>query len=151
MKATAWRSALVRMPAVPSGHWAVGGTAALALHGFPVVPGDLDLLADADAAARLISGLGDAVVADEEGWDRGDVRASRRAAAVVDAIRVEILVDVETVSNGVVILGSPRLDLVDSIVVQSRRFPMLPLTAMIEILESMGKHGLAEMVRDSGV
>ena len=80
--APAWRMALAELPAVGRGRWAVGGSASLALHGLPVEPRDRDLLVDHAAAAELVDGLRDAVVSDESGWDRGDVRAARRAVAV---------------------------------------------------------------------
>ena len=81
--APAWRMALGELPVVRDGRWAVGGSASLALHGLPVDPRDLDLLVDHVAAAELVDGLRGAVVSDESPWDRGDVRAIRRAVAVV--------------------------------------------------------------------
>jgi hypothetical protein len=74
--APAWRTALGELPVVRGGRWAVGGSASLALHGLPVDPRDLDLLADHVAAAELVDGLRGAVVSDEARWDRGDVRVS---------------------------------------------------------------------------
>jgi hypothetical protein len=99
------RSALSRIPAVRTGKRAVRGSAALALHGLPVVPRDLDLIVDQSAAAELILELGDAVMRDEWSWDRGDVMAVRRALAVVNEFDVEILIGVETVAGGVTLLG----------------------------------------------
>ena len=84
-----WHSALGRLPIVEAGCWAIGGSVALALHGLPVVPRDLDLLADHIAVRTLIMGLGDAVRSDEHQWDRGDVRAVRRVLAVVEDMEVE--------------------------------------------------------------
>jgi hypothetical protein len=73
----------------------VSESAALAFHGLAVDPQDLDLIADAVAATELVDGPGDLVRQDVALWDRGDVRAARRALAVLEGIDVEILVDVE--------------------------------------------------------
>ena len=105
-----WCTALGHLPIVRSGRWAVGGSAALALHGLPVDPRDLDLVADRAAASELIAGLGDALMSDEEAWDRGDVRAARRAVAIVEDLEVEILVEVEAMAAGLCVLGPPDLD-----------------------------------------
>jgi len=144
-----WHSALGRLPVVEAGCWAIGGSVALALHGLPVVPRDLDLLADHISAEALIVGFGDAVMSDEHQWERGDVRAARRVMAVVEDMEVEILVGVETVIDGAIVLGTPLLDVVDSIAVGSRWFPVLSLSTMAVVLDSMGKRELALMVRDS--
>lgn len=96
--APAWRMALGELPIVRRGRWAVGGSASLALHGLPVDPRDLDLLVDDIAAAELVDGLRGAVVSDEARWDRGDVRAVRRALAVVQGVDVEILEGVEALA-----------------------------------------------------
>jgi predicted nucleotidyltransferase len=143
----AWRAALVGLPIVRHGRWAVGGSASLALHGLPVDPRDLDLLADQVAAAELIDGLRDAAVSDEVGWDRGDVRAVRRALAVVGGVEVEILVGVEAVGPaGDVVVPTPDLDRVDRIIVSGRPIPVVPLSAMHVLLDATGKRERAAMV-----
>jgi hypothetical protein len=143
----AWRAALVELPVVRRGRWAVGGSAALALHGLPVEPGDLDLLVDQFAAADLVGQLGDAVVSDEADWDRGDVRAVRRALAVVGGVEVEILAGVEAVSSaGDVLAGTPDLDQVDRVIVSGRAIPVLPLPTMQALLDATGKRERAAMV-----
>ena len=112
--APAWRTALGELPIVRRGRWAVGGSASLALHGLPVDPRDLDLLVDHVAAAELVDGLRGAVVSDETRWDRGDVRAVRRALAVVHGVEIEILEGVEAVGPaGDVVVATPDLDHVD--------------------------------------
>jgi hypothetical protein len=132
---------------VRRGRWAVGGSACLALHGLPVEPRDLDLLADDVAAAELIGGLHHAVVSDEARWDRGDVRAVRRALAVVQGVEVEILVGVAAVSPaGDVVVATPDLDQVDRILVGGRPVPALPLPVMQILLEATGKRERAAMV-----
>src|SRR5664280_2067828 len=68
-----WRSALMRLPMVQAGRWAVSGSAALSLHGRAVDPQDLDLVADAAGATELVDGLGDLVRKDVAPWDRGAV------------------------------------------------------------------------------
>jgi hypothetical protein len=145
--APAWRAALTELPVVRRGRWAVGGSAALALHGLPVEPRDLDVLADDRAAGELIGGLGDAVLSDEARWDRGDVRAVRRARAVVHGVEVEILLGAEAIGPaGEVIAGPPDLGQVDRILVGDRPVPVLPLPAMQILLEATGKRERAAMV-----
>ncbi|MGD0394050.1 MAG: hypothetical protein ABSC41_15570 [Acidimicrobiales bacterium] len=125
----------------------MGGSAALALHGLPVDPRDLDLVADGTAAAQLIAGLGGSVMKDEAAWDRGDVRAARRAMAIVEEVEVELLVDVEVIARGKRVLGPPDLDDLEGVVVDGRWIPVLPLTAMCAVLVAMGDDQRAEMVR----
>lgn len=145
--APAWRMALGELPIVRRGRWAVGGSASLALHGLPVDPRDLDLLVDHVAAAELVDGLRGAVVRDEARWDRGDVRAVRRALAVVHGVDVEILEGVEAVGpTGDVVVATPDLDHVDRIIISGRRIPVLPLPAMKVLLEATGNRERAAMV-----
>jgi hypothetical protein len=145
--APAWRTALGELPVVRGGRWAVGGSAALALHGLPVDPRDVDLLVDHVAAAELIYGLRRAVVSDEARWDRGDVRAARRALAVVHGVEVEVLEGVEAVGpTGEVIVATPDLAHVDRITVSGRRIPVLPLPAMQLMLDATGNRERAAMV-----
>jgi hypothetical protein len=139
--------ALGGLPVVGRGRWAVGGSASLALHGLPVDPRDLDLLVDHAAAAEMVDALGDAVVSDEACWDRGDVRAARRALAVVHGVEVEILEGVEAVgAAGDVIVATPDLSHVDRIVVSGRQIPVLPLPAMQVLLDATGKRERAALV-----
>jgi len=144
-----WRRALMRLPIVRAGQWAVSGSAALALHGLAVEPNDLDLVADPVAAMELVDGLGDLVCQDESPWNRGDVRADRRALAVVEGINVEILVGVEAVALGARVLGSPDLKHLDYIVIQDRQIPTLPLATMLALLDATGKRERATMVREA--
>jgi hypothetical protein len=128
----------------------VGGSACLALHGLPVDPRDVDVLADQVAIAELVDGLQDTVVMDQAPWDRGDVRAARRVLAVVEGVELEILVGVEAVgSDGRVVMTTPGLDHVEPVVVNGRPVPVLPLSAMRAVLEAMGRHGRAAMVQDA--
>jgi hypothetical protein len=145
--ASAWRTALGELPIVRGGRWAVGGSASLALHGLPVDPRDLDLLVDHVAAAELVDGLRGAVVSDEDRWDRGDVRAVRRALAVVHGVEVEILEGVEAVGPmGEVVAATPDLDDVDRIIVSGRPIPVLSLPAMQVLLDATGNRERAAMV-----
>jgi hypothetical protein len=145
--APAWRTALRELPVVRRGKWAVGGSASLALHGLPVDPRDLDLLVDHVAAAEMVGELRDAVVSDEGCWDRGDVRAVRRALAVVHGVEVEILQGVQAVGpTGDVVVATPDLDHVDRIIVSGRQIPVLPLPAMQVLLDATGKREQAAMV-----
>src|SRR5258708_36890942 len=133
--APAWRTALGEMPIVRRGRWAVGGSASLALHGLPVDPKDLDLLVDHAAAAELVDGLRGAVVSDEARWDRGDVRAVRRALAVVRGVEVEILDGVGAGGpTGDVVVATPDLDHVDRIIVSGRGLPVLALSTIHVLL-----------------
>lgn len=135
------------LPVVERGRWAVGGSASLALHGLPVEPRDLDLLVDHAAADEMVDGLRDAVVSDETGWDRGDVRAVRRALAVVHDVEVEILEAVEAVGTaGNVVAATPDLSQVDRIVVNGRPIPVLPLATMQVLLDATGKRDRAALV-----
>jgi hypothetical protein len=143
----AWRTALGELPIVRGGRWAVGGSASLALHGLPVDPRDLDLLADHVAAAELVDGLRGAVVSDEASWDRGDVRAVRRAVAIVHGIEVEILESVEAVGpTGDVLVATPDLDHVDRITVSGRQIPVLALSTMRVLLDATGNRERAKLV-----
>jgi hypothetical protein len=145
--APAWRTTLGELPIVRGGRWAVGGSASLALHGLPVDPRDLDLLVDHVAAAELVNALRGAVVSDEARWDRGDVRAARRALAVVHGVEIEILEGVETVGpTGDVVVATPDLDHVDQITVSGREIPVLPLSAMQVLLDATGNRERAAMV-----
>lgn len=145
--APAWRTALGELPVVRRGRWAVGGSVSLALHGLPADPRDLDLLVDHAAAAEMVGGLRDAVVSDQACWDRGDVRAARRALAVVHGVEVEILEGVEAVGPmGDVIAATPDLDQVDPIIVSGRQIPVLSLPAMQVLLDATGKRERAAMV-----
>ena len=142
-----WRIAIGYLPNVQAGQWAVGGSAALALHGLPIDPRDLDLVADRAAATELIAGLGDTVLKDEAAWDRGDVRAARRAVAIVEGVEVEILVEVEAIAQGERVLGPPDLGDLDSIAVDGRLVPVLPLGAMLQVLLAMGDTRRADLVK----
>jgi hypothetical protein len=142
-----WRIAIGYLPNVQSGRWAVGGSAALALHGLPIDPRDLDLVADGAAATELIAGLGDTVLKDEAAWDRGDVRAARRAMAIVEGVEVEILVEVEAIAQGERVLGPPDLGDLDSVAVDGRLVPVLPLGAMLQVLLAMGDTRRADLVK----
>lgn len=144
----AWQRALKRLPVIRDGRWAVGGSTALALHGLPVEPRDVDLLADDAAAAALIAGLLGAVAKDEAPWDRGDVRASRRALAMIEDVEVEILVNVEAAGHSGVV-ATPSLDHVDRVIVAGRPIPVLPLPVMLTLLEETGRWERAEMVRQA--
>ena len=145
--APAWRKALGKLPIVRGGRWAVGGSASLALHGLPVDPRDLDLLVDHVAAAELVDGLRGTVVSDEARWDRGDMRAVRRALAVVHGVEVEILEGVEAVGpTGDVVVATPDLDHVDRIIVSGRRIPVLPLPTMQVLLDATGDRERAAMI-----
>jgi len=145
--APAWRTALGELPIVRRGRWAVGGSASLALHGLPVDPRDLDLLVDHVAATELVDGLRSAVVSDQVRWDRGDVRAVRRALAVVHGVEVEILEGVEAVGpKGDVVAATPDLDHVDLFIVSGRRIPALPLSTMGILLDVTGNRERAAMV-----
>ena len=145
--APAWRRALGDLPIVRRGRWAVGGSASLALHGLPVDPRDLDILVDHLAAAELADGLRGAVMSDEAGWDRGDVRAVRRTLAVVQGVEVEILEGVEAIGpTGDVLVASPDLDHVDRIIVSGRQIPVLPLSTMRDLLDATGNRERAAMV-----
>jgi hypothetical protein len=145
--APAWRTALRELPVVRRGKWAVGGSASLALHGLPVDPRDLDLLVDHVATAEMVGEPRDAVVSDEGCWDRGDVRAVRRALAVVHGVEVEILQGVEAVGpTGDVVVATPDLDHVDRIIVSGQQIPVLPLPAMQVLLDATGKREQAAMV-----
>jgi hypothetical protein len=142
-----WHKALHELPIVRGGRWAVGGSACLALQGLPVDPRDLDLLVDHVAAAELVDGLRGAVVSDESPWDRGDVRAIRRALAVVHGVEVEILEGVEAVGpTGDVVAATPDLDHVDRVTVSGRRIPVLPLPTMQILLDATGNRERAAMV-----
>jgi hypothetical protein len=113
----------------------------------PVDPSDLDLLADHVAAAELVDGLRGAVVSDELRWNRGDVRAARRALAMVHGVEVEILEGVEAVGPaGDVVVAAPDLGHVDQIIVSGRRIPVLPLRAMQVLLDATGNQERAAMV-----
>ena len=113
----------------------------------PVDPRDLDLLADHVAAAELVDRLRGAVVSDEVRWDRGDVRAARRALAVVHGVEVEILEGVEAVGpTGDVVVATPDLDHVDRIIVNGRQIPVLPLSTMQVLLDATGNPERAAMV-----
>jgi hypothetical protein len=126
----------------------VGGSASLALHGLPIDPRDVDVLADQVAVAELVDGLQEAVVMDQAPWDRGDVRAARRVVAVVEGVEVEILVGVEAVgSDGDVVMTTPSLDRVEPVVLNGRPIPVLPLSTMRAVLEATGRQERAAMVR----
>jgi hypothetical protein len=113
----------------------------------PVDPRDLDLLADHVAAAELVDGLRGAVVSDEARWDRGDVRAVRRALAVVHGVEVEILEGVEALGpTGDAVVATPDLDHVDRIIVSGRRIPVLPLPTMQIRFEATGNRERAAMI-----
>src|SRR5258708_11611441 len=145
--APAWRAALGELPIVRCGRWAVGGSASLALHGLPVDPRDLDLLVDHVAAAELVDGLRGAVVSDEARWDRGDLRAVRRALAGGHRVEVEILQGVEAVGpTGDVVVATPDLDHVDRIIVSGRGIPVLPLSTIQVLLDATGNRERAAMV-----
>lgn len=146
----AWRRAVQALPRVRNGQWAVGGSAALALHGLPVEPRDVDIVADRVAAAELVAGLQDVIVEDRAPWDRGDVRAVRRVLAGLEGTELEILVGVEAVgSDGGVILTTPALDRVELVVLECRRIPVLPLPTLQAVLEATGRRERAVMVREA--
>jgi hypothetical protein len=143
-----WQRALLQLPTTDIGRWAATGSAALALQGVAVEPRDVDIVADESAATALIDHLSVFVVQDDVGWDRGDVRAARRSIAIVEGVELEILVGVESHSNGVVHLSVPNLTQVDLVIVEGREIPVLTLQSLIPILEAMGKHDRVAMAKD---
>jgi hypothetical protein len=143
-----WQRALLQLPATDIGQWAVTGSAALALQGLAVEPRDVDVVAEESAAIALTDHLDGLVVEDEVGWDRGDVRAARRSLAIVEGVELEILVGVQSHSNGAVQLNAPNLTQVDLAIVGGRDIPVLTLQNMIPILEAMGKYERAAMAKD---
>ena len=150
LRIPAWRRALQALPRVRHGQWAVGGSVALALHGLPVAPRDVDVLADRVAVAELVAGLQGAIREDRTPWDRGDVRAARRVLAALEGTELEILVGVEAVSaDGRVIMPTPTLAEVELVVLDHRAIPVLPLSTMRAVLEATGRTERAVMVRDA--
>jgi hypothetical protein len=141
-----WQSALLQLPTGDIGRWAVTGSAALALQGVAVEPRGVDVVAEESAAIALIDHLHAHLVHDEVGWDRGDVRAARRALAIVEGVGLEILVGVEFHENGAVRLTTPNLTQVDLVSVGGREIPVLMLRHLIPILEAMGKVETVAMV-----
>jgi hypothetical protein len=113
-----------------------------------VEPSDLDVVADPVAADSLAEHLRAFVVSDEAMWDRGDVRAVRRILVLVAGVKVEIMVGVESVSNGVVRVGTPNLDHLDHVDINEVQIPVLPLRTLVAILEATGKRERASMARD---
>jgi len=118
------------------------------LQGVAVEPRDVDVVADESAAIAMNEHLNALVIEDDIGWDRGDVRAARRSLAIVEGVELEILVGVESHSNGVVQLGAPNLTQVDLVIVGGREIPVLTLQTLIPILEAMGKYESAAMAKD---
>ena len=143
-----WQGALLQLPPAGVGHWAVTGSAALALQGIAGEPRDVDIVADETAAIALVDHLGVFVVEDGVGWDRGDVRADRRALAIVGGIEVEILVGVESHSDGVVQIGTPNLTEVELVTFGGREIPVITLQNMIPILEATDKRESAEEAKN---
>ena len=143
-----WQRALLQLPTADIGRWAVTGSAALALQGVAVEPRDVDVIAEESAALAMIGHLGVLVLEDEVWWDRGDVRAARRSLAVVEGVELEILVGVETHSNGAVQRCTPDLSQVDLVIVGGREIPVLALESLIQILEAMGKNERVAMAKD---
>jgi hypothetical protein len=143
-----WQRALLQLPTADIGRWAVTGSAALALQDIAVEPRDVDVIAEESAALAMIGHLGVLVVEDEAWWDRGDVRAARRSLAVVAGVELEILVGVETHSDGDVQRCTPDLSQVDLVIVEGREIPVLTLESLIQILEAMGKNEEVAMAKD---
>jgi hypothetical protein len=130
----------------------VGGSASLALHGLPIEPRDVDVLADEVAVTELVNALQDTIVTDHAPWDRGDVRAARRVLAVVEGVEIEILVGVEAVDScGRVVMTTPSLHRVERMRVNGRAIPVLPLSTMGAVLEATGRQERASMVREAMV
>jgi hypothetical protein len=128
----------------------VGGSACLALHGLPIDPRDVDVLADQEAVAELLAGLRDTVVIDQAPWDRQDMRAARRVLAIVEGVELEILVGVEVVgSDGHVALTTPNLDLRELLVLDGKAVPVLPLATMRAVLQATGRQEGAGLVREA--
>lgn len=143
-----WREVLLQLPTTDIGRWAITGSAALALQGVAVEPRDVDIAADESAASALVDHLSAFVVQDEVGWDREDVRAARRSLVILEGVELEILVGVETHSNGVVRISTPNWAQVDLITMGGRKIPVITLQNLIPILEAMGKHERADMAKD---
>jgi hypothetical protein len=143
-----WKRALLQLPTTDIGRWAVTGSAALALQGVAVNPMDVDVVAEESAAIALTDHLGVLVIEDEARWDRGGVRAARRSLAFVEGVELEILVGVETHSNGVVQRCTPNLSQVDLVIVEGREIPVLTLQSLIPILEAMGKTERVAMAKN---
>lgn len=142
-----WQEVLFQLPLTGVGHWAVTGSAALALQGVAIEPRDVDILADDSAGSAMSNRLASLVVRDEVGWNRGDVRAARRTLAIVAGYELEILVGVEAYSDGIIQLGTPDLSHVDLVIVGGMEIPVLPLSTLIPIMEATGHHERAAMAR----
>jgi hypothetical protein len=75
-----------------------------------------------------------------------DVRAVRRARAVVHGVEVQILEGVEAVGPGGEVVATPDLAHVDRIIVNGRWIPVLPLPAIQVLLDATGNRERAAMV-----
>jgi aminoglycoside-2''-adenylyltransferase len=144
-----WRRAIGELPDFASHRWAIGGSAALALHGLPVDPRDIDLVGDADAAADFASQLANKVDADEQPWERGRYRATRRLHALVAGVDVEILVGIEARSVDGQIIQAPDLSSVDYVLVESRLVPVIKLATMLAVMEATDQRERASLVRQA--
>jgi hypothetical protein len=67
---------------------------------------------------------------------------------LVEGIHLEILVGVEAVgSDGRVLMTTASLDRAESVVLNSRPIPVLPLSTMLAVLEATGRQERAAIVR----
>jgi hypothetical protein len=72
--------------------WCVGASGALALHGFPLTPRDIDLFTTPHGVDQIVEALADYPAEPPRWWDSEHAR-SRFAALVVDGICVEVIGD----------------------------------------------------------
>jgi hypothetical protein len=136
-----WQAVLERISdAVPDG-WAVTGSSALVLHGMPVEPGDLDLVATDDAATRIAAALNGLVKSDDQPYERGPVQAVRRLALSVGSVPVEVLVNVTTHGPEADV---PSFEVCDADEVGRHR--VVRLRALAAINEAMGRRVEADAI-----
>jgi hypothetical protein len=91
----AWQQTLAqvarRLEAVTE-PWCVGASGALALHGLPLTPRDVDLFTTPRGVDQIAQALDDCLVQPPHWWD-SPLAQSRFAAFDVDGVRVEVIGD----------------------------------------------------------
>ncbi|SCF24934.1 HAD-IA family hydrolase [Micromonospora mirobrigensis] len=142
-----WRAALDRFAELVGRRtaWAVTGSAAAALHGAVVTPGDVDVVTDPVGLAALRRRFGDATVT--EPFRAAGVSASARLRVELDGTPFEVLVGVRNRrpdgSWSAPATPDDRLWIPSS----GRLVPVLPLSSLLRVAEERGRAGQGAAIR----
>ena len=138
----AWQEALVQVAARLRGlDWALAGSAASALHGLAIEPGDLDLLTDGETAYRIAARLNDRVLL-PMAWRKTEHYANHFGRFALGGVEIEVMGDMELRGRGCILhLHPPSLvwERLRPTTLLGHRLRLIPLEAQLVANLVLGK------------